>query len=97
MTPRISESGIRLRLGESASKMNLLTPTGTGPTSRESSSWSCSELALSQNGHESWDAKVGEGLRGCRADISDLPLEVCIWLLCGHVQATSLHTIDQPL
>lgn len=36
--------GMRFRSGESASKMNLLIPTGIGPTSRESSSWSCSEL-----------------------------------------------------
>lgn len=36
--------GMRFRSGESASKMNLLMPTGIGPTSRESSSWSCSEL-----------------------------------------------------
>jgi hypothetical protein len=28
----------------SASKMNLFTPTGMGPTRRESSSWSYSEL-----------------------------------------------------
>ena len=43
MTPRISDAGMRVRLGESASKMNLLTPVGTGPTRRVSSSWSCSE------------------------------------------------------
>lgn len=36
--------GMRFRSGESASKMNLLMPTGIGPTRRESSSWSCSEL-----------------------------------------------------
>ncbi len=44
VTPSISDVGIRLRSGASASKMNLLTPTGIGPTSKESSSWSCSEL-----------------------------------------------------
>lgn len=44
MTPRISVVGIRRRSGGSASKMNLLTPTGIGPTRRESSSWSCSDL-----------------------------------------------------
>lgn len=44
VTPRISEDGRRDRLGGSASKMNLLTPIGIGPTRRESSSWSCSEL-----------------------------------------------------
>ena len=46
VTPKISASGIRLVSGGSASKMNLLTPTGMGPTSRESSSWSCSSLRL---------------------------------------------------
>lgn len=44
MTPRISLFGMRARFGGSASKMNLFTPTGMGPTRRESSSWSCSEL-----------------------------------------------------
>ena len=44
MTPRISDVGMRRRFGGSASNMNLLTPTGMGPTSRESSSWSCSDL-----------------------------------------------------
>lgn len=44
VTPRISEDGRWDRLGGSASKMNLLTPIGMGPTRRESSSWSCSEL-----------------------------------------------------
>lgn len=46
MTPRISASGIRLVFGGSASKTNLFTPTGMGPTRRESSSWSCSSLVL---------------------------------------------------
>jgi hypothetical protein len=46
VTPKISASGIRLVSGGSASKMNLLTPTGMGPTSSESSSWSCSSLEL---------------------------------------------------
>lgn len=40
MTPRTSASGMRLVSGASASKMNLLTPTGMGPTRRVSSSWS---------------------------------------------------------
>lgn len=44
MTPRISVVGMRRRSGGSASKMNLFTPTGMGPTRRESSSWSCSDL-----------------------------------------------------
>lgn len=44
VTPRISVAGMCAVLGGSASKMNLLTPTGMGPTRSESSSWSCSEL-----------------------------------------------------
>jgi hypothetical protein len=44
VTPRISVAGMREVFGGSASKTNLLTPTGMGPTRRESSSWSCSEL-----------------------------------------------------
>ena len=44
MTPMISVVGILVRLGGSASKTNLLTPMGMGPTKRESSSWSCSDL-----------------------------------------------------
>jgi hypothetical protein len=40
VTPMISASGMRFVSGESASKTNLLTPTGMGPTRRESSSWS---------------------------------------------------------
>lgn len=40
MTPRISASGMRFVSGESASKTNLLTPTGMGPTEMVSSSWS---------------------------------------------------------
>ena len=44
MTPRTSVSGILEVSGASASKMNLLTPIGIGPTRRESSSWSCSSL-----------------------------------------------------
>jgi hypothetical protein len=46
VTPKISASGIRFVSGGSASKMNLLTPIGMGPTSSESSSWSCSSLEL---------------------------------------------------
>ena len=46
VTPRISEEGRRVREGASASKMNLLTPMGIGPTRRLSSSWSCSDLYL---------------------------------------------------
>ena len=39
---------MRRRSGGSASKMNLFTPIGMGPTRRESSSWSCSELYSNQ-------------------------------------------------
>lgn len=44
VTPKISVAGMREVFGGSASKTNLLTPTGMGPTRSESSSWSCSEL-----------------------------------------------------
>ena len=47
VTPSTSASGIRLVSGGSAWNRNLLTPTGIGPTSKESSSWSCSELMQS--------------------------------------------------
>lgn len=43
--------------GGSASKMNLLTPTGIGPTSRESSSWSYSELRR-KNGKRKEDVRL---------------------------------------
>ena len=44
VTPTISVFGILDKSGASASKRNLLTPTGTGPTRRESRTWSCSVL-----------------------------------------------------
>lgn len=44
VTPKISVEGMLAVLGGSASKTNLLVPAGTGPTSSESSSWSCSAL-----------------------------------------------------
>lgn len=44
MTPITSELGMLAVFGGSASKTNLFVPGGMGPTSRESSSWSCSEL-----------------------------------------------------
>ncbi len=44
VTPMMSVAGMRAVLGGSASKRNLLTPTGMGPTRRVSSSWSWSEL-----------------------------------------------------
>ena len=58
MTPRISDVGMRRRLGGSASNMNLFTPTGMGPTSRESSSWSCSDLT-----NVSWFLDIANGMR----------------------------------
>lgn len=70
----MSASGIRDVSGASASKMNLLTPTGTGPTRSESSSWSYWSLASDQQG--AWPRAAGD-LRLGRADIGELPLEVC--------------------
>jgi hypothetical protein len=73
VTPIISDGGRFDKLGGSASNRNLLTPMGIGPTRRESSSWSYSELkrkvreaALS---HEMY-------IRGSRADVSEFPLEI---------------------
>ena len=43
VTPKSSESGIRETSGGSAVKANLDIPTGTGPTSNESRSWSSSD------------------------------------------------------
>lgn len=74
MTPRISDGGMRLRSGASASKMNLLTPTGMGPTRRESSSWSCSELKKSQF-VETVDGG-GVDLRSGGSDIGELPFKI---------------------
>lgn len=71
-------AGMLAVLGGSASKTNLLTPTGMGPTRRESSSWSCSELVrcVSVDGAL---AVVGEVcVRGGRADVGELPLEVLL-------------------
>ncbi|KAG9526834.1 hypothetical protein KCV07_g421, partial [Aureobasidium melanogenum] len=60
VTPRMSLLGMRLRSGGSASKTNLLTPTGMGPTRRESSSWSYSELdCASQQGGQAVGMFVG--------------------------------------
>lgn len=84
VTPRISVPGMRSVLGESASKTNLLTPTGMGPTSRLSSSWSCSEL---QDYYRSASIRVGgvsardgrdKDSRGRGADVGQLPLEVLL-------------------
>jgi hypothetical protein len=44
VTPMISLFGMRERSGGSARKRNLFTPTGSGPTRTESSSWSYSLL-----------------------------------------------------
>jgi hypothetical protein len=40
VTPKISLSGIEDALGGSACRMNLLIPTGTGPTRISSRTWS---------------------------------------------------------
>jgi hypothetical protein len=41
VTPRISLSGMEDALGGSACRMNLLMPTGMGPTKISSRTWSC--------------------------------------------------------
>lgn len=64
---------MRLRSGGSASKMNLLTPTGMGPTRRESSSWSYSELGTRVNYWADGITGQAGALRGGRADVGDLP------------------------
>lgn len=74
VTPTISVFGILVRSGASASKVNLLTPTGTGPTRSESKTWSCSELSLVSP--EYLDLSVASFLRGSRANVSQLPVEV---------------------
>lgn len=74
VTPRISASGIRLVSGGSASKMNLFTPTGIGPTSRESSSWSCSSLLTLIKG--SLVLALVVNLRGGRSNVGELPFKV---------------------
>ena len=74
MTPRISVEGMRLRFGGSASKMNLFVPVGMGPTRRESSSWSCSDLNYPQQSLKD----IQDGNSRCRrADISQLPFKIC--------------------
>jgi hypothetical protein len=78
VTPRISVAGMLAVFGGSASKMNLLTPTGMGPTRRESSSWSCSELERSMLAGVA-SAVLEEGCaRGGGADVGELPLEVLL-------------------
>lgn len=77
VTPRISVAGMLAVFGGSASKMNLLTPTGMGPTRSESSSWSCSELGSVLAG-VAFAAPEEVYLRGGGADVGELPLEVLL-------------------